>query len=285
MLGLERDSPTAASALVPTRVAEFQLATARTLVVEDGFQADLVLVNHALAHAEDLDDLVAGLELVLAPGGAIAIEFHHVERVVHSAQFDIISHPHHSYLSLLALEPLLERHGLQLVDAACVEIYGGSMRGLVRRRAESPVVAEGVPTVRAQELEAGLDRLETYLRIGEQATSVRDNLLHFLTEASAAGQVVVGYGAPSRGTTLLNYCGIGPELLSFTVDRSPLKQGRLLPGCQIPVHAPEAVRAARPAYLLILPWALAAEISAQMAELRTWGGQFVTALPDLAILD
>lgn len=245
---------------------------------------DLVLVNHALAHAADLDDFVAGLACALRVGGSIAIEFHHALSLVHG-HFDVACHAHRSYLSLLALESSLARHGLAVVDAEQIALHGGSVRATVAHQAEKRPICAGVGQVRAAEHACGLESPSGYADLAATAERVKAGLLAFLEQARDDGVRVVGYGAPSRGITLLNYCGIGSEDIQFTVDRSPAKQGRFLPGSRIPVLAPAAIRAAQPEYVLILPWALSEEIVQQMSDVHEWGGRFVVAVPELRILD
>ncbi len=281
VLGLDADSESAEAA-VPTRDVAFGRAAARALH-EEGLGAKLVLVNHALAHVEDLDDFVAGLELVLAPGGAVAFEFHHVLGLA-EGQFDIVCHPHRSYLSLLALEAALVRNGLTLIEAEENGLHGGSVRCLATRTRERPRPRTEVAALLERERGHGLDRPAGYSAVQKRATAVRGELLAFLRRESARGASVAAYGAPARGVVLLNFCSVTTELVGFTVDRSPAKQGRFLPGSRLPVLPPSALEEARPEYVLVLPWPLLPEISEQMSVVRSWGGKFVVAMPELQVL-
>jgi hypothetical protein len=247
--------------------------------------ADLVLAHHALAHVDDLDDAVAGLGDLVAPHGTIAIEAHHVLGIVANSQFDVVGHAHRSYLSLASLEQVLERHGLRIVTARRVDAYGGSIQVTARpaaSQADDAGAAE-IRALRAIERSAGLDRAEGYAGLDGGASRTVRALQAFLEDCRARQLTVAGYGAPARGTTLLNAARITPALLPFTVDRSPAKQGRVLPGCRIPIRAPDAIDAARPNRILILPWPLRSEIERQLSAARTWGGRFVVALPELAV--
>lgn len=260
----------------------FNLDVARQVALTHG-GFDLVLVNHALAHAGDVDDFVAGLACALRPGGSIAIEFHHALSLVRG-QFDVACHAHRSYLSLHALELAMARHELAIVDAEQIELHGGSVRATVAHSADERPIRSGVRQVRTVEQACGLESRGGYAELFATAERVKSGLLAFLRQARDEGMRVVGYGAPSRGITLLNYCGISAQSIQFTVDRSPDKQGRFLPGSRIPVLAPAAIRAARPDFVLILPWALSEEIVQQMSDVRAWGGRFVVAVPELRIL-
>lgn len=266
---------------VPTLVAFFGRETARRLVAE-GRAADLLVANNVLAHVPDLDDFVGGLSIALKPGGTITLEFPHVLRLIAERQFDTIYHEHFSYLSLLALESVFASHGLRVVDVERLATHGGSLRLYLRRGAESAHEAPAVAELRDEEVAARLDRLETYTGFAAEVAEVKRDLLDFLIRAKREGERVVGYGAPAKGNTLLNYCGVGPDLLEYTVDRNPRKQGRFLPGSHIPIHAPERILEDRPDYVLILPWNIADEIVDQLAAVRDWGGRFVVAIPRVA---
>jgi len=283
VLGLEPNAALAAAASVPTRRGSFGLATARALVAERG-RFDLILVNHALAHARDLNDVVAGLSCALRPGGRIAIEFHHALSLARG-QFDVACHAHTSYLSLHALEAILARHGLVIVDAEPVDLHGGSVRATAAHADGDAVVHLSVCNVRAVERDWQVDTCAGYRDVAATAARVKRDLLAFLDWAGALGARVAAYGAPTRGITLLNFCAITADRIAFTVDRSPAKQGRFLPGSRLPVLEPDALEAARPDFVLILPWALSDEIVQQMSTVRRWGGRFVVAMPELRILD
>lgn len=285
----------AEAAGIPTRVAFFGLETARALAAE-GWRADLVAGNNVLAHVPDLNDFVAGLALLLAPGGVLTLEFPHLVRLVEGNQFDTIYHEHFSYFSFLAVEGVLRRHGLALFDVEELPTHGGSLRVYAQHGggstqppgAQPPGTHPVTPRVAellARERAAGVDGLDYYRSFGERVRETKRKLLTFLIDARRRGRSVAGYGAPAKGNTLLNYCGIGTDLLDYTVDRSPHKQGRYLPGSRIPIHPPEHLAETRPDYVLILPWNLRDEITAQMAEVRTWGGRFVVAIPEVTVLD
>lgn len=285
VLGLEhvRASVEAALALgVPTEHERFGTATAARLAAE-GRRADVVLSNHNLANAGDLDDYAAALELLLAPGGTVAVEFHHALELIVEGQFDVISHSHCCYLSLQALRTSFERRGLTLVDAERLPIHGGSVRAYARRTSEGAVAEPRVGQVLKAEHTAGLDQLVTYQGFAARATEVQRRLVDGLRAWRREGLRVAAYGAPAKGNTLLNSCGVGTDLIAFTVDRSPAKHGRVMPGSHIPIFPPEHILLERPDIVLILPWSLSSEITHQMHEVRSWG-RFAVAIPRLAIL-
>jgi hypothetical protein len=285
-LGVEPARNVAAAAIrrgVTTITEMFGRRAAHALVAT-GRRADLLVGNNVLAQAPDLDDFVGGLALVLARGGVLTLEFPHLLRLLEENQFDTIYHEHFSYFSLGTVERILRAHGLAVFDAEELPTHGGSLRvhaqqAATGRRATSPRVAHLIDGERR----AGLRTLERYGRFQEQVRDTKEALLAFLFGARLAGKRVAGYGAPGKGNTLLNYCGIRADLVEYTVDRNPYKQGKYLPGSRIPIHAPDHVRATRPDYLLILPWNLREEIKAQMADIRTWGGQFVVPIPRIAV--
>jgi SAM-dependent methyltransferase len=286
VLGVEPAANVAKVAIekgIPTRVAFFDAAYARSLV-DEGIRADLVAGNNVLAQVPDLNSFVAGIATVLAPGGTVTIEFPHLQRLMAGNQFDTIYHEHFSYFSLLATEKVFAAHGLTLFDVEELWSHGGSLRVYARHTAEGDrPVTEAVERVRAGEVEFGLDRMATYERFGAQVEATKRRILGFLIEARDAGKRVVGYGAPGKGNTLLNYCGIRTDLIEFTVDRNPYKHGRYLPGTHIPVRPPEALDEARPDYVFILPWNLRDEIARQLAHVRDWGGRFVVPIPEIDV--
>ncbi|MBY0375119.1 MAG: methyltransferase domain-containing protein [Bryobacteraceae bacterium] len=269
---------------VPTLVTFFGADVARRLVV-DNRSADLVIANNVLAHVPNLNDFVEGLSIVLKPHGTATIEFPHLLRLIEEHQFDTIYHEHFSYFSLLAIEPVLARHGLRIVDLDLLETHGGSLRLYVRHSNAARGESAAVAVVRRRENSAELDRLSTYTGFTETVAELKHDLLAFLIEARRAGDAVVGYGAPAKGNTLLNYCGVRTDLLAYTVDRSPRKQGRFLPGVRIPVHKPERIERDRPEYVLILPWNLRDEVVSQLAGIRAWGGRFVVPIPSLTVIE
>jgi SAM-dependent methyltransferase len=247
--------------------------------------ASLIVGNNVLAHVPDINDFVAGLKTALRPSGVITLEFPHLLELVRQNQFDTIYHEHYSYLSLLAVEQLFARHGLCVFDVETLSTHGGSLRIFARhteegRTAPTPALTE----LRLAEARLGLDRAETYRAFEDRVRVTKRELLRFLIEARDAGKRVWAYGAPAKGNTLLNYCGIRSDLIEATVDRSPHKQGRFLAGTRIPIYAPDKLIAARPDYVMILPWNLREEIVAQMSAVRNWGGRFVVPIPRLEVL-
>ncbi len=268
---------------VPTRTAFFGAAEADRIVAEHG-RAAMMIANNVLAHVPDIHDFVEGFRRVLAPEGIATFEFPHLLQLLEQTEFDTIYHEHFSYLSLLAVEPVFAAHGLRVVDAERIPTHGGSLRLWVGHAGAARAPAPAVEALRALEREGGLADLRTYAAFAPRVHAIKNELLRFLIDAAANGKRVVGYGAAAKGNTLLNYCGIRSDLVPFVVDRNPHKQGCLLPGSRLPVEAVERLREARPDYVLVLPWNLTAEITAQMAFVRGWGGRFVTAVPHLAVL-
>lgn len=247
--------------------------------------ADLIVANNVLAHVPDLHDFVAGMKLLLAPRGVITIECPHLQELMEKNQFDTIYHEHFSYFSLLTLRAALRAHGLRAFDVDRLTTHGGSLRVYACHDEEpSHPVHSRVDALLEQERAAGLDRLETYTGFQPRVERIKRDLLTFLIDAKANGKRVVGYGAPAKGNTLLNYCGIRTDFIDFTVDRSPHKQGLYLPGTRIPVHEVEKIDAARPDYILILPWNLREEIMDQLAHVRRWGARFVIPIPTLEVV-
>jgi SAM-dependent methyltransferase len=288
VLGIEPAANVARVAVakgVPTLVEFFGARTAAQLV-EEGRRADLICGANVLAQVPDPNDFVEGLRILLAPGGVVTIEFPHLMRLMAESQFDTIYHEHFSYFSFVSAERIFAAQGLTLFDVEELPTHGGSLRIYARHAADAsrPVTARA-EALRQREVDAGLLRLDTYASFGEQVKETKRKLLDFLIAAKRAGKTVVGYGAPGKGNTLLNYCGIRSDFLEFTVDRSPYKQGKFLPGTHIPIHHPDRIREARPDYVLILPWNFKDEIVAQMAYVREWGGKFVVPIPEARILD
>jgi SAM-dependent methyltransferase len=270
---------------IPTLVRFFGEQLAHELVGE-AKKADLICGANVLAQVPDLNDFVRGLRILLAPDGVITIEFPHLMRLMADNQFDTIYHEHFSYFSFVAAEKIFAAHELVLFDVEEIPTHGGSLRIYARHAAdESKPVSERVLDLRRREIEAGMLRIETYQDFAEQVKETKRKLLDFLIAARRAGKKVVGYGAPGKGNTLLNYCGVRTDFLDFTVDRSTYKQGKFLPGTHIPILAPEAIRRTRPDYVLILPWNFKDEIMSQMAYIREWGGRFVVPIPSTRVLD
>lgn len=268
---------------VPTLVKFFGRQTARELVA-DGKQADLILGNNVLAQVPDLNDFVAGLKLLLAPGGVITIEFPHLHQTVVGNQFDQVYHEHFSYFSLYAAERIFHAHGLTLFDVEELPTHGGSIRIYGRHSEdEAKPLTDRLLELRNRELAAGVDTLAYYADFEEKVRETKRKLLEFLIQAKRARKKVVGYGAPGKGNTLLNYCGIRTDFLDFTVDRNHHKHGKYTPGTHIPILHPDKLREARPDYVLILPWNLKTEIMGQLAYIREWGGQFVVPIPEVTV--
>ncbi len=286
VLGVEPAANVAAVAAqkgIPSLVKFFSSATARELVAaEKG--ADLLLGNNVLAHVPDINDFVDGMKILLKPQGFITMEFPHLMRLMEENQFDTIYHEHFSYFSFLTVEKIFAAHGLTLFDVEELPTHGGSLRIFARHTEDnSKPVGARVTELRAREESRGYARLETYARFAEQVKETKRKLLEFLIQAKRDGKKIAAYGAAAKGNTLLNYCAIRTDFLDYTVDRSPHKQGRFLPGTHIPVYSPDQIRKTRPDYLLILPWNLKDEIIQQNAYIRDWGGQFVVPIPELTI--
>ena len=255
-------------------------------LVAQGVKADLMAANNVLAHVPDINDFVAGFALLLRHGGTITFEFPHLLNTLRLCQFDTIYHEHFSYLSLGVVERILGAHGLEAYGVEEIPTHGGSLRVYAGHRGgcrQEPALHATLERLRVDEAEFGLETLAPYGDFSRAVGRRKTEFLGFLIEAAAEGKKVLGYGAPAKGNTMLNYCGIGPELLAYTVDMSPHKQGHLLPGVNIPVHAPDRLLADRPDYIVILPWNLRDEIAVQLAEARDWGCRFVVAIPELEV--
>jgi hypothetical protein len=286
-LGVEPAANVAEAAIakgVPTRVEFFGVDCARRMVAE-GLAADLIAGNNVLAQVPDLNDFVGGLKVLLKPTGVITVEFPHLMRLMAGNQFDTIYHEHFSYFSFVTAEKIFAAHGLTVFDVEELSTHGGSLR-IYARHAENTAqaVTPRVAELRSREVAGGFTTMAAYASFHEQVKATKRSLLAFLIEARAGGKRVAGYGAPGKGNTLLNYCGIRTDLLDFTVDRNPYKQGMFLPGTHIPIHHPDAIADAQPDYVLILPWNFKDEIMQQLAYIRHWGGQFVLPIPHIEVL-
>ena len=269
---------------VPTLIKFFGTETA-TALAASGKQADLLLGNNVLAHVPDLNDFVSGMVKLLKPHGVITMEFPHLLRLMAQNQFDTIYHEHFSYFSFLTVEKVFAAHGITLFDVEQISTHGGSLRIFGRHSADgTKPVSPRVTALRQEELNAGLDNAKTYAAFAEQIKAIKRALLRFLINAKEQGKTVVGYGAPAKGNTLLNYCGVRTDLIDYTVDRSPHKHGSYLPGVHIPIYHPDRIAETRPDYVLILPWNLKEEIMLQMAHIRSWGGKFVVPIPKVEVL-
>lgn len=287
VLGIEPAANVAKVAVekgVPTTVRFFGRQTAGEIACEHG-RPKLLLGNNVLAHVPDINDFVGGMKQLLAPDGVITMEFPHLQKLMAENQFDTIYHEHFSYLSFVTVERIFAHHGLTLFDVEELPTHGGSLR-IYARHSENEALPVGprVLDLRNREIAQGFQTLERYRGFDEQVKSTKRKLLAFLIDAKQRGKRVIGYGAPGKGNTLLNYCGIRTDFLDFTVDANPYKQGKFTPGTRIPILAPEKIREARPDYVLILPWNLKDEITRTAAYIREWGGQFVVPIPEVKIL-
>ena len=268
---------------VPTIVEFFDGDTARRLV-QAGRRADLVVGNNVLAHVPDPAGFVHAMQMLLKPGGLITMEFPYLVRLIEENQFDTIYHEHFSYFSFAVVDRIVAGCGLTIVDVEELPTHGGSLRIHARHRAAADP-GERVHALRQREAAFGLSRIDTYTRFVARVEQTKRRLVDFLVGARRVGKRVAAYGAPAKGNTLLNYCGIGPDLVEWTVDRNPYKQGKFLPGSHIPIFGPEQIALRKPEYLLILPWNLKDEIMHECACIRAWGGRFVTPIPDVTVWD
>jgi 2-polyprenyl-3-methyl-5-hydroxy-6-metoxy-1,4-benzoquinol methylase len=287
VLGIEPAANVAKVAIeknIPTLVKFFGEHTARELVAQ-GRQADLICGANVLAQVPKLNDFVKGLQILLKRGGVITIEFPHLMRLMEENQFDTIYHEHFSYFSLIAAEKVFGGQGLTIFDVEQIPTHGGSLRIYACHSGDvAKPVTEKVNALRKKEVDAGYLNIDSYSRFAEQVKETKRKLLEFLIAAKREGKRIAGYGAPGKGNTLLNYCGIGTDFIDFTVDRNTYKQGKFLPGTHIPIHAPERIREARPDYVLILPWNFKDEIMQQMAYVREWGAKFVVPIPEVRVI-
>lgn len=286
-LGVEPAANVAAAAAqkgVPTVVKFFGKTTARELATEFG-KADLIIGNNVLAQVPDLNDFVGGMKIALKPEGIITLEFPHLMQLMNQNQFDTIYHEHFSYFSLIAVENVLARHDLRLFDVEELPTHGGSLRVYASHvNNESKPVNERVIELMSREENAGFYQLDHYFTFGEQVKETKRKLLEFLIKAKWEGKSIAGYGAPGKGNTLLNYCGIRTDFIDYTVDRNPYKQGKFLPGTHIPIHDPQKIAETKPDYVLVLPWNFKDEIMEQMKGIREWGGKFLIPIPKVKVL-
>lgn len=269
---------------VPTLVEFFGSKLARRLVSE-GQRADLIIGNNVLAQVPELNDFTAGMAHLLAPEGVITLEFPHLERLMVENQFDTIYHEHFSYFSLRTVDRLAQRHQLRIFDVEELGTHGGSLRVYLCRADATHRRSARVNALLSHERQIGFDDIESYARFAAKVHRTKRKLLSFLVECKEKGAKICGYGAPGKGNTLLNYCGIGTDFLDFTVDRNPYKHGRVTPGMHIPIHPVSAIDELRPDYLLILPWNLKREIVEQMRHVSAWGCKMVVPIPDVQVID
>ncbi|MGB7321950.1 MAG: class I SAM-dependent methyltransferase [Albidovulum sp.] len=285
VLGVEPSGSVAAAAEkagVPTLV-EFFGEKVATALYDQGKRPDLICSANVLAHVPDINDFVAGVAKLLTGDAIYTVEFPHLLRLIQEVQFDTIYHEHYSYLSLLAVEKVFASKGLRVFDVEELTTHGGSLRVYACRADASHPQAAGVAKVRADESVAKFDRVEGYEGFSERVEAVRTGLMAFLEGAKAEGKLVAAYGAAAKGNTLLNFCGIGPDLVAYCVDRNPAKQNTLLPGSRIPVFDVDELRNRQPDFVLILPWNLKTEVIAQLSDLREGGTRYVTAVPAIKV--
>ncbi|CAI4032577.1 C-methyltransferase [Nitrospira tepida] len=286
VLGIEPAVNVAAVAMrkgIPTVTKFFGMESARQLAAE-GRQGDLIIANNVLAHVPQVNDFVAGLKILLKPTGVVTVEFPHLAQLMARNQFDTIYHEHFSYFSFLVVERLFAQHGIKVFDVEEIWTHGGSLRVYgCHAEDDAKHVNVRVDELRSRERQTGFADLAHYLAFGPQVEETKQKLLSFLISAKREGKTVVGYGAPAKAITLLNYCGVRTDFIEYTVDRSPHKQGQYLPGVHVPIYAPERLRQTRPHYVLIFAWNLREEIMSQIAYIREWGGQFVVPIPEVAV--
>jgi len=274
----------AMAAGIPTMVKFFSVETAKELVNE-GKQADLLVGNNVLAHVPDLNGFVEGMKIVLKPQGVITMEFPHLMRLMERNQFDTIYHEHFSYFSLITVEKVFNRHGLTLFDVEELPTHGGSLRIYACHTEDtSKQIDKRISELRDREKNAGFRNFDHYLSFADRVRETKRNILDFLIRAKREKKTIVGYGAPAKGNTLLNYCGISTDFIDYTVDRNPHKQGHYLPGSHIPIHSPDKIKETKPDYLLILPWNLKEEIMEQMSHVRDWGCKFLLLIPNVEVI-
>lgn len=286
VLGVEPAANVAQRAIakdIPTLIRFFGEQLAREMA-EQGKTADLLIGNNVLAQVPDLNDFVKGMKILLSPTGIITMEFPHLMRLVEGNQFDTIYHEHFSYFSFMTTEAIFSFHGLRIFDVEELGTHGGSLRLYACHASdESRHISERVNELRAREIAAGLTTIDYYSSFSERVKKTKRNILEFLIRAKRQGKSIVGYGAPGKGNTLLNYCGIRTDFLDYTVDRNPYKHGKFTPGTHIPIFPPDKIRETRPDYLFILPWNLKDEIIGQMSYIREWKGQFVVPIPGVRL--
>jgi 2-polyprenyl-3-methyl-5-hydroxy-6-metoxy-1,4-benzoquinol methylase len=287
VLGVEPAANVAAVAVgkgIRSEVMFFGLENAKTLAARHG-KADLLLGNNVLAHVPNLNDFVGGMKQLLKPSGMITMEFPHLLQLIQNNQFDTIYHEHFSYFSFVTVQRVFAHHGLMMFDVEEIPTHGGSLRIYAQHDTGSRSVSARVTELLARERTLGYERLDVYSHFNEQVRETKRKVLEFLIAAKRAGKQVVGYGAPGKGNTLLNYCGIRTDFLDYTVDRNPYKQGKFTPGSRIPILHPDQIKVTRPDYLFMLPWNLSAEIMTSMSFVRDWGCKFVAPIPQLTVLD
>jgi hypothetical protein len=287
VLGVEPARNVAQAAVesgIPTLISFFGLETARCVLAQ-GSRPDLLVANNVLAQVPDLNDFVAGMKLLLAPKGVLTIEVPHLVRLIEGNQFDTIYHEHYSYFSLLTLQHILAGHGLSIFDVEELPTHGGSLRVYAcHAEADHRPVSPSVSDLLTHEDVLGFRTMKPYASFADRVEAIKHQLVELLITIKREGKSVAGYGAPGKGNTLLNYCGIRTDLLEYTVDRNPYKQGRFLPGTHIPIYHPKKIEESRPDFVLILPWNLKDEIVEQLRFVREWGCRFILPIPDVSVV-
>jgi hypothetical protein len=286
VLGVEPAANVAKAAVergVPTVVRFFGQQTAADLAADPG-RADLIVGNNVLAHVPDINDFVGGLKILLADGGTVTMEFPHLWRLMEENQYDTIYHEHFSYLSFTTVQEVFAAHGLRLFDVEQIPTHGGSLRIFACHAGDSRTTVERAEALAEEERAAGFRGLPRYQSFAPRVEETKRALLEFLIAARREGKRIAAYGAPGKGNTLLNYCGIRTDFVDYAVDRNPYKHGRFTPGTHIPIFPPERLAETRPDYVLILPWNLRDEILAQLAYVRDWGGRFVVPIPKVEVI-
>lgn len=285
-LGIEPTAGTSAAARLKgiETIEEFFDTNLANRLVSQGIQADLMVANNVLAHVPDINDFSSGFAVLLKPQGVATFEFPHVMHLIEENQFDTIYHEHFSYLSFTTVVKILSANGLSVFDVEELGSHGGSLRVFAQRKDTGKYAfSESVTQLLNREAASGMNRASYYEGFQEHADKVKNDFLFFLLEAKRAGKIVAGYGAAAKGNTLLNYAGIRPDLLSYVVDLNPAKQGKFMPGSRIPIVAEAHLKQTKPDYVVIIPWNLREEVTAQLAYIRKWGGQFVTAVPSMEV--
>ena len=268
---------------IPTISQFFNSQLAQELVSSKK-QADLLIGNNVLAHVPNLNEFISSLKMILKSNGVITLEFPSLLELIEKNQFDTIYHEHFSYFSYLTIEKIFNHHGLSLFDVQELKTHGGSFRIYIQHQKNSDnCISDNISRIKLREKNHGLDKLDSYHNFSKKVDEIKFQLLDFLAKAKKSGKSVVAYGAPAKGNTLLNYCGIGADLIDYTVDLNPHKQGRFLPGTHIPIFHPEKIKTAKPDYLLILPWNIKDEIMEQMNYIIHWGGKFITPIPEIRV--
>ncbi len=287
ILGIEPAANVAKAAVakgVPTRV-DFFGADLASRMVSEGKKADLIIGNNVLAQVPDLNDFVRGIQILLKPEGVITLEFPHLTNLIEHNQFDTIYHEHFSYFSLLTIRYMAHRHHLKVIDVDELPTHGGSLRVYLAHNTSKRKAGPRVSALLKREQAFGINDISTYEQFAEKTRRTKRDLLSFLIAAKNSGKRICGYGAPGKGNTLLNYCGIGTDFLDFTVDRNPYKHGRFTPGMHIPIYDTTMIDSYKPDYILILPWNFKDEIVRQMQHVAEWGGKFIIPIPHVTLID